>query len=377
MGMTRRVAEYLGLTRADETADDTQAIADLIPHRSTFTAGVTGDRAMTIPTVFRAVQIHQTAAAQLSIKVERAQPLLSLPSLVRRPSLTMSRSEFIQLTIAALALHGNAYWFKHKGPDGEVLDLEPLDPSLVTVLRLDRGRPVFSYKGIERTADTIQQIKLIPVPGRRYGLGPIQAAQVDLGGTIDLRDFAGTWFKTSGVPSGVLSTEDKLTPEQVDAYRSRWDETADGGTRVLGHGLKYAPVSINPKDAQWLEARSFSVTEVARLMGVPSSLMLAQVEGTSMTYQNVEQEWIGYVRFTLMAYLRPIEEAFTEMLPRGQVARFNLEALLRSDTKSRYEAHEIGLRAGFLTVAEVRGIEGLDVTTIVPVPVNQEADADA
>ena len=87
--------------------------------------------------------------------------------------------------------------------------------------------------------------------------------------------------------------------------------------------------------------------------------MLTAIDGNSMTYSNVEQEWLGFVRFGLMSYLRRIEEAFTSITPRGQTVRFNVEALLRSDTKSRYDAHNIALSAGFLTVNEVRKIENL------------------
>ena len=86
--------------------------------------------------------------------------------------------------------------------------------------------------------------------------------------------------------------------------------------------------------------------------------MLVSLDGNSMTYSNVEQEWLAFVRFTLMQYLRKIEEALTEISPLGQTIRFDLEVLLRSDTKSRYDAHRVALDAGFLTVDEVRAIEG-------------------
>ncbi|MCG3770628.1 MAG: hypothetical protein JW384_01778 [Nitrosomonadaceae bacterium] len=48
---------------------------------------------------------------------------------------------------------------------------------------------------------------------------------------------------------------------------------------------------------------------------------------------------------------------------RGQVAKFNFDSLLRTDTLSRYQAHQIAISNGFLTVDEVREMEkreGLD-----------------
>jgi phage portal protein BeeE len=58
-----------------------------------------------------------------------------------------------------------------------------------------------------------------------------------------------------------------------------------------------------------------------------------------------------------MPYIQRIEQAFTEYLPRGQFAKMNVDALLRPDTKTRYETHKIALDSGFLTVDEVREFE--------------------
>jgi len=93
-------------------------------------------------------------------------------------------------------------------------------------------------------------------------------------------------------------------------------------------------------------------------MGTPASLMLAAVEGNSQTYANVEQDWLAYVRFTLMGYLVEIEDALSDMLPGAQRAKFNIEALLRADTTSRYNSYAVAIDKGFLTPDEVRLLEG-------------------
>ena len=194
-------------------------------------------------------------------------------------------------------------------------------------------------------------------PGVLLGLGPVQAAREDVAGALSVRAFGASWFTRGDVPSGVLATDQPINATQADEIKARWKATADGEVRILGQGLSYTPITIKPADAQWLDSRRFTTEEIARLMGVPASLLLLAIQGSSETYANVEQEWIGYVRFSLMRFLREIEEAVTDALPRGQVARFNLESLLRSDTKTRYEAHKIAIDSGFLTVNEVRAIE--------------------
>ena len=360
MNLLTRLGAWLGLV---ERSADGGSGGILPPPRAAGTGYVAPEMALRIIDVWRAVAIYQTAAAQLSIDVERAgEVLLDRPILARRPSASASRSRFLAETVASLLLHGNAYWLKTRGSDGyTIINLDVLDPAAVSVSRDRAGRVTFGYDGRDDyTPHEIEHLKLLSRPGQLLGLGPIQAARTELSGIIDLRDYGARWFSTTtDVPSGVLSTDQQLPAAVADEYKRRWQETHDGGIRILGNGLRYDPILLRPEDAQWVESKRLSTTDIARLFGVPAKLMLAAIEGGSQTYSNVEQEWTEFVRFSLMTVLREIEEALTNCLPRGQTARFNIEALLRTDTKSRYEAHEIGLRAGFLTVDEVRAREGL------------------
>jgi phage portal protein BeeE len=58
-----------------------------------------------------------------------------------------------------------------------------------------------------------------------------------------------------------------------------------------------------------------------------------------------------------MPWISRIEQKLTDYIPRGQYAKFNVDALLRPDTKTRYEAHAIAIDKGFLTINEVRELE--------------------
>lgn len=326
-------------------------------------------KAFGLSDVYRAIGIHVVSAKQLGIDVYRRdattgeEELVAEDGLIRRPNPFASRAQFIEQTISSLASTGNAYWRKQTDDAGRVRNLDVLNP-LDVVIDADADGNVREYKYRRRSyrPSEIQHVSMLRVPGSPYGLGPIQACQVELAGAIDLRDHANAFFfGPGGQPSGILKSEAALNDEQAKMARARWEDT-HGGTRgiaVLGHGLTYTPVLISPKDAQFIESREFTTTQIARLFGVPASLMLAAVEGNSQTYSNVEQDWLGYVRFSLMQYLIEIEDAFTDLLPRGQRARFNVDALLRADTTTRYTAHKIGIEAGFLDINEVRRFEKL------------------
>jgi phage portal protein BeeE len=77
-----------------------------------------------------------------------------------------------------------------------------------------------------------------------------------------------------------------------------------------------------------------------------------------MTYSNIETEAIDFVKFGLLYWLTQIEESMTTRLPGVQYCRFNLDALMRTDTLNRAKAYEIFANMGALTTTEIRGLEG-------------------
>ena len=83
-----------------------------------------------------------------------------------------------------------------------------------------------------------------------------------------------------------------------------------------------------------------------------------------MTYRNAEQEELQARNDAIAPWARLLEQAVSlELLPRGQRCVWDLDAYLRADTLTRYQAHQIALGGPgtpWETVDEVRSVEGLD-----------------
>lgn len=347
---------------------------------------VTDRGTFSLSMVYRAVSIHAISAKQMRIgewredivnPVGRDQRLVT-SNFLRRPDADMPRSAFVEMSVVSLAASGNAYWRKRYDPYGRIVSCQVLNPNMMQVVR-DRGVLKYHYAGDDETlyAKDIQHLKLLRVPGSEYGLGPIQAARVELEGALDLRDYSSNWFREAGVPTGTLTSDQIVSDTQADKAKERW-HASQGGKRdiaVLGSGLHYEAMFLNPADAQFLENQQFTTTQIARLFGTPSSLMLATVEGNSQTYQNVEQDWLGFVRFSNMQYLIEVEDALTQVLPRGHYAKFDVDSLLRTDTTTRYKAYREAIDAKWLLRSEVRALEnlpavaGIDDDPVPPAPV--------
>lgn len=360
--VAHNIREWLsGRKRA---ADDTTSTATGVtpPPRSAMPAAVTVGEALTLPMVYRAVQIHAIAAKQLSIETTRYGLEVAAHPLTRRPDPDGTRSSWIEQSVVSLASAGNCYYERIQDGFGQTVALPVLNPLDVRIRTNRDGRVTgYEYRGRDLTPAQVSHITLLRIPGSAYGLGPIQAAQPDLRGAISTRDYAAAWLDQSGVPTGVLKSDQPVNAEQAAQAKKFWNENAGqkNGVVVLGNGLGYQPIFLTPKDVQFIESQQFNVTTIARMFGTPASLMLAAVEGNSQTYQNVEQDWLAYVRFTLMGYLVEIEDALSDELPGAQRARFNIEALLRADTTSRYTSYKTAIDAGFMDADEVRLIEGM------------------
>lgn len=333
-------------------------------------AVVNADSAVSLHAVYRAIEIILNSGAQISIDAKRQGQIVDTPhNLLRRPSLTLERDDFIEQCLMSLIVDGNLFWLK-RYVGNELIELEVLNPYLVRVgTNQKTGRKEYHYRGKAYTdADIIHRTRMV-LPGQLRGRSVIQSAAADMRGVMQVRDYATNIFDDDRVINGILSSEQAINGEDAKAARAafdrvdpetgdRLDEPYNSTIRVLGKGFSYESMTIHPKDAQWLESQSFGVQVIARMFGIPSSLMLVTLDGNSQTYSNVEQEWLAFVRFTLNGYLRKIESAFTEVLPNGQSAKFNIEALLRSDTLTRYKAHQLALGRWMLP-EEIRKIENL------------------
>jgi len=86
-------------------------------------------------------------------------------------------------------------------------------------------------------------------------------------------------------------------------------------------------------------------------------MVYAATSGQNVTYANVSQADLHYLKHSLDGYLVRIERALTALLPRPQVVKFNRSALLRADAENRHKVYDIRLRNKTMSVDEVRALE--------------------
>lgn len=330
---------------------------------------VTPTTAMQLAAVWRCVSLVSELLSSMPVDVYRGSgPAKSEverpPAIVSTPSLRVTRREWVYQYVSSMMLRGNAYGIVLARDPNTALPsvVEWVNPTSVTVdCPSSLALPEYYLDGRRIDRDSVLHLRNVLMPGCIEGLSPIEYHAETIGLGIAARKFGAQWFGQGAHPSAILSTDQKLVPEQAEEMKKSFLASIRKRREpaVLGAGIKYQAIQVSANESQFLATQQMSATEIALVFGVPAEMLGASVPGStnSKTYANREQMWQDFVSTCLAHYAGRLEEAWSAMTPRGQKVQFNLDALLRGDTLSRYQAHAIGISSQFLTPNEARELE--------------------
>lgn len=327
-------------------------------------AGVNVDTESTlsVPAIWRGVTMIADTVGTMSLDAYRNDIKLEpTPKLLERPNPLETRIETITAMAAAIIVHGNyVAILGEPGPTGYPDAIYPVNPERVAIRKLN-GEKVFEIDGRLYRSDEIFHVKGFSMPGDIAGIGIIAAQRQGIAGAVAVMKYANRYFAGGAMPSYVIkSSNPDLQEEEAIALKTKWAQQYGHTNRepvVLNASTDIEPLTANANDSQLVEARGVSTTDAANIVGVPGEALGAP--NSSRTYSNIESRQLDFLRTSIMPITHRIEATFTDYLPRGQEAEFDYESLLRADTLTRYQAHKIALENGFMTIDEVRELEGL------------------
>jgi len=363
MAFRDRLISRLGYEVEPMFVPDTEnrGVANTAPIRD---AGVvTPTTALSLVAVSRATSVLETAIMQIPVNVYRGNTALPTPLWLETPDLEnqISQSEWLGTTLIHMSTYGNAFWYIKRGPRG-IVNITNLHPQDVSVVTDNTGRIIYSYNGKNYSSQDIKHLKLWHNPSSTslLGEGPLQRHRSVLRSALDLQNYADNWFRTAAVPTGTLTTSEFLSADVARQNKEAFVASQqERSIAVLSSGLKYDSITLNPEQAQFLENQKFITRQICMMFGVPTMYLGMGIEGQGMTYVNGNEDRSKLFEDGLQQYIVRIQQAITDLLPRGQYAEFNLTEFLRPNVKTRYESYAIGLSNRFLTVPEVREMEGM------------------
>jgi len=335
---------------------------------------VTEEGSLSMSAVWRATALISQLGGALPIAVYEADSGVRATSqLLSNPHPDMTPYELWRVGFVHRCLWGNSYHQKIRDSGGRIRWLYPLSPWRIKVGKARKpaeNNP--TGKVFEFTDDAGEKVPLTPyevlhIPGLGYdgvcGVSPVRAASQAIGLALAAEKAAAKLFGSGNLLSGLLQTEQRLTQEQAETLQERWRSKFAGVDRayevaVLDSGAEFSSMTMPNSDAQMLESRDFSVTELARYFGIPPYLMFQTDKSTSWGTA-LEQQATGFVKFDLHpGWLAPAEQRITkELLPSDRRAKYNLEGLLRGDTQSRAEFYRVMREVGAFSANDIRELE--------------------
>lgn len=288
-------------------------------------------------------------------------------SWVEQPnSATPYWDDFVRQCVWQLLLGGNLFLLPMRGDSGRVVEVWVADGAAAEV-RSDGGRRRLWLDGRPYPGEVVHVPLYRAASTDLMGCSPIEHARQALGYGLNLQAYASNFIAKAAVPPVVIEAPGDLTREQLTAMRDGFAALYGGPSKaglpgVLMGGATAKQLTVTPEQAQFLESRRFSAAEIAScIFHVPPDYVGVAIDGSTITYQNLETRWIELVRRSCMPLMRRLERAFYWLVPRPQYIRLNADVWLRPDTLSRYQAHSLALDPvkGWLTRDEVRAIEDL------------------
>lgn len=341
---------------------------------------VTPEKAMRAAAVYACVRIRSGVPANMPLHIKRRidqrtredasdHPLWSIFS--RRPNRWQTPSQFKRMMTAHLLLRGNAYALIVRSR-GAVKELIPLHPDRVECKQADSLALEYTYTRKDGRRIVLPQADVFHLVGLTldgvHGVSVITYARETIGLSLAQEDHGATVFKNGARVSMVLSHKGKLGKEGVENLRSSLDEFRAGGEKegkalILEEDMKADKLAMTSEDAQWIESRKFSRSDIAMFFGVPPH-MIGDTEKSTSWGTGIASQTQGFVTFCAEDDLTTWEETINRDLvaetDKDIYARFNRASLVKGDIKMRWEAHVKALQWGVMSPNEVRALEDLN-----------------
>ncbi|WP_373047187.1 phage portal protein [Vulgatibacter sp.] len=376
------LSSFLGSSESIRLSDPSALERLRLSGRTHAGASVDEYSAMALPTVFAAIGIIADAIAQLPLDVRQKLAGGGSREATEHPAHQMLRAEpnddmtsfAFRNTVTGHAVGwGNGYADIERNGRGQAVALWPLLPDR-TRPRKDPNTGARDFlTSVNGRAVALRPDDVLHIPGFGFdglrGYCPITLHREALGLALATQEFGAKFFGQGGRSGGVIELPPGTTPEAAKLIKKVWTEQEglehSHRAKVLPDGAKYTATAVPPEEAQFLQTREFQIAEIARIFRVPLHMLQAQSKSTSWG-SGIEQMSLGFVRYTLAPWIARWEQELNRKLftPQerldGFYVKFNVNALLRGDAKSRAEFYKLAIDASWMEPSEARELEDLD-----------------
>ena len=390
LGIKDMARRWLGIEEKRETLElnkDDRRLAEILGI-DLDGINVKGKGALKVDTVYACIRIRSESVAKLPLKVYqeddfgvRKQSSHNVAQLLRlRPNPFMSAYDFWKVTETQNCLYGNAFVnIEFDRRTGKPVALWPIDATKVTIYVDDdtgltgimqpRSKLWYvvdlGYEQRKISADEMLHFRGGLTLNGIVGLSPIDQLRATVENSASANEFVNKFFKQGLQVKGLVQYVGDLNEEAKRTFREKFEAMSSGLNNahriaLMPIGYKFEPIAITLEDAQFIENAQLTIRQIAAAFGIK----MHQLNDLSRaTYNNTTEQQKEFYTDTLQPILTGYEQELTyklfldEEIENGFFIRFNADAILRADIKSRYEAYRTAIQSGFMTPNEARELE--------------------
>jgi len=301
-----------------------------------------------------------------------------LYDLLQEPNEWMNGLEFREMLQVGLILRGNGYAIIKRDGRGRPVALYPWNPDRVMewvavtgnifyrllahniheqALLRDLAPQIVGNQQLIASEDVLH-IRGFSLDGL-MGMSRIALAREAIALGLSQEQQAARWMGQGAKPSGMLTTDQKLTPEAAKRLAADFKENTLGlqnsGNVIVGEqGLKFQPFAMTSQDLEFIASRQFQLQDVARVFRIPPHMI---GELSRSTNNNISQMGQEYINFTLTGYTNRWREKLSStfgLRKQNLSVEFDYRDLTVADMTSRINNWRIAIMSMIATPNEAR-----------------------
>ena len=216
---------------------------------------------------------------------------------LRKPNRYQTINRFLETWVVSKLTHGNTYVLKQRDERQVVVGGYVLDPTCVVPLVTPDGGVYYELRrddlsgigeplGVGGTtgaqhvvvpASEIIHDVMVALFHPLIGVSPIYACGLAALQGLSIQSNSTKFFAGGSNPGGVLTAPGRIGDDTAKRLKEYWDTNFSGDNvgkvAVLGDGLAYKALSVNPVDAQLIEQLKWTTETICACYHVPASMI--------------------------------------------------------------------------------------------------------
>ncbi|TKX29129.1 phage portal protein [Campylobacter aviculae] len=284
------------------------------------------------------------------------------------PNENMTPFTLFEAFMVQMLIYGNGFLYPLRKRNGQIHSIELLEHKDINLFKQNGKYYYQAYSNNKSIVLNYDEVVNVPYHTKDgvLGIAPLRKSKntAELASAIEQHGLS--FFKNGSFTSGVISIPTELSDEAYQrlktSFKENYNQKKAYNISILESGATYAQTTSANKDSQFIESKQFQVIEIARLFNIPPHKL---GDLSRATFSNIEQQETNYMVQTITPLTTKIEQALNRFLLSKEewgrfYFKFNINAILRADSSSRWESYTKALSNGVMSINEVRALEEMN-----------------